>query len=192
MNTYVPFETETHTSNLWTDDYESVLEAIRINSVVLGNAHKKRYLYLRHILQYFRIPVIIFNGINSVCSVGLQPYVRQETISVITCIIALVCGVIGSIELYLSINTQIQNELVMSKEFYTLAVEIFKVLSLQRDHRSNEGKAFLEEKFSVYIKLIENSNVLTKAVQDKLAPLPIHSNQSVPSVSSNESDVSTP
>jgi len=156
----------------WSDDYEVICDSIRQNSIIMGNFHKNRYLYHKYILQFFRIPVIILSGLNSVFSVGLQPFVQQGTISIITCAISFMCGMIGSVELYLQIQNQMENELSMSKEFYMLAIEIYKCLSLNRENRTFDGKTFLEEKFNIYEKLIENSGVITKQIADKMTPLP--------------------
>jgi hypothetical protein len=173
----IQIETNTNTNTntnteLWSDDYEKICDSIRQNSVLLGNYHKKRYLYLKYILQFFRIPVIILSGVNSVISVGIQNFVQQQTISVITCVISFICSIIGSIELYLQIQTQMDNELNMSKEFYMLSIEIYKCLSLNRNHRLLDGKSFLEEKFGIYEKLIEASGVINQKLNDKLTPLP--------------------
>ena len=156
----------------WSNDIESVLENIRINSVVFNNEHTKRYVYLKGFLRYFRIPIIVFSGFNSVISVGLQPYLQQGLISAATCFVSLIITIIGSIELYLSIQTQMENELTTSKDFYLLSIDIFKILSLERQHRSVDGKKFLDDKFGVYEKLIEQSNIVHRKIQDKLAPLP--------------------
>ena len=76
----------------WSSDIESILENIRVNCVLMNSQHKKQYLYLKHILRYFRLPIILISGISSVCAVGLQPYIEQQTISVITCMLSLTCG----------------------------------------------------------------------------------------------------
>ena len=104
-----------------------VLENIRVNSVLMSNQHKKRYLYLKYLLNYFRLPVIVVSGLNSVFSVGLQPYMKQDIISVMTCLLSLICGIIGSIELFLAIQTQMENELLTSKDYYLLSIDIFKM-----------------------------------------------------------------
>ena len=156
----------------WSNDIESVLENIRINSVIFNNEHKKRFLYLKGFLRYFRIPIIILSGCNSVLSVGTQPYLQQGLISATTCLVSLIITIIGSIELYLSIQTQMENELTTSKDFYLLSIDIFKMLSLERSHRNVEGKVFLDEKFGIYEKLIEQSNIVNRRIHDKLAPLP--------------------
>jgi hypothetical protein len=156
----------------WTSDIENVLDNIRINSVILSNEHKNKYFHLKTILRYFRLPVIIISGINSIVSVGLQPYVDQGIISIMTCLLALVCSIIGSIELYLAIQKGMENELVVSKDYYILSVDIYKTLTLSKNHRPIPAKDYLDKKYNDYIKLFENSNLLAKELTDKLNPLP--------------------
>jgi hypothetical protein len=157
----------------WTTDIENVLEQIRINSVLLSKEHKKRYFYLTEILRYFRLPVIIISGINSIVSVGLQPYLPQGTISMTTCLLALLCSIIGSIELYLTIQKSMENELLSSKDYYILSIDIYKTLSLVKEHRPIPAKEYLEKKYNEYVKLFENSNLLARKITDKLNPLPL-------------------
>jgi hypothetical protein len=157
----------------WTQDIENVLEQIRINSILLSKEHKKRYFYLTEILRYFRLPVIIISGINSIVSVGFQPYIDQGTISMLTCVLALLCSIIGSIELYLTIQKSMENELTSSKDYYLLSIDIYKTLTLGKDHRSMPAKEYLDEKYNEYVKLFESSNLLARKITDKLNPLPM-------------------
>jgi hypothetical protein len=178
----------------WTQDIENVLELIRINSVLLSKEHKKRYFYLTEILKYFRLPVIIISGINSVVSIGLQPYLAQGTISMMTCLLALVCSIIGSIELYLTIQKSMENELISSKDYYILSIDIYKTLALGKEHRPIPAKEYLDKKYNEYVKLFENSNLLARRITDKLEPLPMDLPQSVSlkingSNSSSEEDI---
>jgi hypothetical protein len=92
-------------------DIENLLENIRKNCILMNKEHKKRYLYLKQILIRFRLPIICLSGVNSVVAVGLQPYLHQHIISASTCVISLICGIIGSVELYLQIDQQMKNEL---------------------------------------------------------------------------------
>ena len=157
----------------WTPDIESVLEQIRINSVILSKQHKKRYFHLIETLKYFRLPVIMLSSINSIISVGLQPYINQGTISMMTCLLALICSVIGSVELYLTIQKSMDNELTSSKDYYILSIDIYKTLSLSKEHRPMPAKEYLDSKYNEYVKLYENSNLLEKKIIDKLNPLPV-------------------
>lgn len=159
--------------NDWTKDIEDILEQMRINSVLLTTEHKKRYFLLKGKLQYYRLPVIIISGINSIVSVGLQPYLEQGIISILTCLLALMCSIIGAIELYLAIQKGMENELMMSKDYYILSIEIFKTLALDRERRPIPAKEYLDKKYWAYVKLYENSNLLDKRLIDKLNPLPL-------------------
>jgi len=159
--------------NDWTADIESVLENIRQNCVVLSNEHKTQYFYLKYILQFFRLPVIIISGINSVISVGMTGYMEQSAISITTCILALTCSIIGSIELYLAIQKGMENELVSQQAYYLLGVDIFKNLSLSKDHRPIPAKEYLERCYNEFVKLTESSNAVIRNLEDKLSPLPV-------------------
>ena len=183
--------TESVLSNDWSSDIENVLEQIRINSVMLSKEHKTKYLYLKGILRYFRVPVILISSIASVSSVGLQSYMDQQLISAITCLLSLTCGIIGSIELFLAIQSRMENELMASKDYYILSIEIFKVLTLDRENRSIGGKTFLEASYSTYVKLIENSNIIDKKIGDRLAYIDKSAKFILPTASNNNNQIAT-
>ena len=80
-------------------------------------------------------------------------------------------GILGSIELFMKVSENMEVELLAQREFYILSISIFKVLQLDAENRNVDMKLFLEESFSHYQKLIENSNVVAKKVKDKLTLL---------------------
>jgi hypothetical protein len=90
----------------------------------------------------------------------------------ITCLLALICSIIGSIELYLAIQKSMENELTAQRDYYLMSVDIYKTLSLSREHRPVPAKDYLEKQYNSYCKLIENSNTVMKRLEDRLAPLP--------------------
>lgn len=159
--------------NDWSADIENVLERIRKNSSVLSDEHKKNYFRLKNTLQYFRLPLIVISGINSVIAVGMQSYIKQETISGITCVLSLICSVIGSIELFLAIQKRVETELISSRDYYLLAIDIQKTLLLSREHRPLPAKDYLEKIYNIYIKLTEQSNLVKKSVKDELVDINI-------------------
>jgi len=180
----------------WSDDIEWVLDRIRFNSETFAKEHKKRYLYLKNTLKYYRIPIIILSAINSVVSVGAQPFFIQETISLTNCILSLLCGIIGSIELFFGIQNQMENEMNSSKEFYILSTDIFKTTSLLRPNRQIDGITFLNDSYSKYKSLVETSCIIKKKIEDRLKPLKYDkgnntSGSSESSGSSGSSDSST-
>lgn len=168
----------------WSQDIEVVLEKIRINSVILSNYHKKRYFILKENLKYYRLPVIVISGVNSIVSVGLQPYLKQSTISIMTCLLALICSIIGSIELYLMIQKSMEIEMISQRDYYLLSIDIYKVLSLGYQHRPIPAKEYLEKCYNTYCKLIENSNTVCKKIEDSLVVIPVQNIRKIESSSS--------
>ena len=152
-------------------DIEIILDRIRENCVILSNRHKKNYINLKGMLKYYRVPAILFSAMNVFASVGLQPYMQQGYISLITCGISLITGVITSIELFNGVQNSMELELDSSKNFYILSIDIYKLLSLSPVNRQVDLKNYLDEKYQIYCKLIENSNVIDKKMIDKLTPM---------------------
>ena len=155
----------------WSDDIDKVLDNIRINCVILNKLHKQRYFELKSCLKYYRLPVIILNGVNSIFAVGLQPYINQGTISLTNSLIALTCGIIGSIELFFGIQKRLENDMISQRDYYLLSVDIYKTLMLDKNNRPIPAKDFLEKSYNVYTKLIESSSTLARVKGDKLIPI---------------------
>ena len=151
----------------YTTDIETILEKIRINSILFSNAHKKRYLELNRSLKYFKIPVILLSGFSSLVAVS-QQYIPQFYITILNSGFGLVCGTIVSIELYLGISVQLAQSSALHKEYYQLATDIFKVLSMSNETRSENPATFLEQCYGTYTSLCTNSSIIEKSIQDQL------------------------
>jgi len=158
-------------ANDWSNSIEDVLQNIRTNCVLLSKLHKQRYFLLKSRLVWYRIPLIILNGFNSIISIGLQPYASQGVISITTSLISLTCGIVGSVELFFSIQKRMENDMISQRDYYLLAIDIFKTLSLDREIRPLPAKDFLEKSYNTYTKLIESSSILAKVKGDELIPI---------------------
>jgi len=156
----------------WSNDIESLLEEIRQNSINLSNSHKNSYFFYKKTAKYFRLPTIILSSINGVAAVGLTAYLDQQHISGLVCLLSVLIGIINSIELFLKVNDNMEIEREMSKEFYTLSIDIYKILQLERGNRQVSGLNYLEKKYNTYQKLFEQSNLIQGQLNDKLAQLP--------------------
>jgi hypothetical protein len=176
----------------WTTDIDNVLDAIRLNCIVLCKRHKTRYFELKYSLNYYKLPVIVLNGCNSIISVGLQPYTSQGVISLTTSLIALLCGIIGSIELFLGVQKRLEADLISSRDYYLLSVDIFKTLTLNRENRPIPAKDYLNEIYNKYVKLVESSEALVKKIEDKLNTIDINKKASEKNEDSDDIVVLTP
>ena len=84
------------------------------------------------------------------------------------------CAIITSVELYLGIQKTMENELLASKDFYLLSIDIFKMLTIDVADRLVNPRAYLDDKYKLYCKLVENSDVVVKRLADNLAVVDPH------------------
>ena len=164
-------------TNDWNTSIETILQNIRSNWVILSRLHKNRYFLLKSRLVWYRLPVIILNGFNSIISIGMQPYATQGAISLTTSLISLTCGIVGSIELFFSIQKRMENDLISQRDYYLLAIDIFKTLSLDREIRPFPAKEYLEKSYNTYTKLIESSSTLARVKGDQLIDINLSKNE---------------
>lgn len=169
--------------NDWSNDLEHALECLRINCALFSKEHKRDYFYYKRLSKYFRIPVIILGCINSVISIGFQQYMKQQNISIVSCLLSLLCSIIVMIELYLGIEKRIEMDMNSSKDYYLLSIDIQKILLLSRDKRPLPAKEHFEKVFSEYKKLIESSTIIQKKIKDRLTQ--IDSKDSIQSLTSD-------
>jgi len=154
-------------------DVEQILENIRVNAVNLADYHRKRFYHFKSFGKYFRIPIIVLSSITASASVGLQPVLDQGIISGLTCLLGFGIAVISSIEMYLGIQPAMDAELALSRDYYTLAIDIFKCLNLSRENRTEEPRSYLDKKYSDYKSLKETSSLLKHRLSvDLLATIP--------------------
>ena len=144
----------------WTEDIEQILENIRINSVILSNHHKDRFYHYKGHLKYFKLPLIVLSSITSIASVGLGGYMQQDAISLLTCLLSLTSAILASIELYLGIQKNMEQELLASRKFLLLSYSLYKLRYTDKKNRVDNPRVFLEEMYNEYTKLIETSNLI--------------------------------
>jgi len=162
--------------NDWTKEVEDILERLRQNSVSLSEYHRKRFYEYKSYAKYFRIPIILLSILNSTAAVGLvQVGVDQIIVSGISCLIGMLITMISSIEIYLSIEKSMDGEMQQSRDFYSLAIDIFKTLRLKRVDRGENGKEYMNKKYGLYAKYKETSDLMKQKLKhDNLAKIPPH------------------
>ncbi len=157
----------------WTSDIEHILRNISSNAGLASEYHRRKYLELTKSLSYFKIPIIILSGINSLASISLSNYMNQNIVSIMTAIISLIVSSISSIELYLSIQKRSDNELLTYKSYYNLSVKINSMLKLHPKHRHTDADTFLQSCLSEYENLFQSANVNGLGEHDKMVELVI-------------------
>ena len=148
--------------NNWSPSIDSLLDKIRLNCIQLTNRHIKNHLYYKGASAYFEISTIVLSVFSGSFSVGSDPFITQETISVITCSISMLITILTSIKLYMKITENSSQEQELAISFKTLALDIFKTLSLPNEDRGIDGLIYLNKIYNKYVNLVENSSILNQ------------------------------
>ena len=173
----------------WNQSIDSLLDKIRLNCVMLSNRHVTNHLYYKHVSKYFEIPTIILSVFSGSFSVGADTFLNQEVVSVVGCSISMVITILTSIKLYMKIteNSTAEQELAIS--FKSLALDIFKTLSLPEGDRGTDGLVYLNKVYNKYVNLVENSAILNQMnKKDQLLVIDPRMLSGGSSVGSNESN----
>ena len=158
----------------WSNDVETQLQNIEVNAKQQADISKHQYLDLIFLQKYFKIPVIVISGLNSVFAIGLQSFMPQSSVSIINCILAFFVATMGSIELYLGITKKMDIALNSYQSFYLLSVKINNCLRLERSHREQmDGRAFLVACLNEYEQLFTQNNITADKYEDKLTNIEI-------------------
>ena len=72
----------------------------------------------------------------------------------------MVITILTSIKLYIKITENSTQEQELAVNFKTLALELFKTLSLPSQDRGIDGLVYLNKIYSKYITLVENSSII--------------------------------
>tara|TARA_R110001632_G_scaffold149451_1_gene266889 strand:+ start:318 stop:647 length:330 start_codon:yes stop_codon:yes gene_type:complete len=100
----------------------------------------------------------------------------------------MVITILTSVKLYMKIteNSTAEQELAIS--FKSLALDIFKILSLPSEDRGTDGLVYLNKVYTKYVNLVENSAILnTMNKKDQLLVIDPRMLSSGSSVGSNDS-----
>lgn len=150
---------------------DEILNKIRLNCITLSRRHTSTYLYYKETSKFFKIPIIILSVFSGSFAVGSDAFLHQELISVVSCSISMIITVISSIELYMRIIDQIEQNKELSIKYKVLSLEIFKFISLPEPNRGTDTLVYLNEVYAEYIKLIESNEILQLGKKDYLMEL---------------------
>jgi hypothetical protein len=177
--------------NSWNYEITAMLNKIRLNSTKLSNKHRNIALQYQRASRLFDLPIIVMSTFSS--SIGNISYITSlNDKSMINLFISICITILTSIKLYLNITSNLNNEILLSREFYILSIDIFKNLNLRIENRQGNGNEYLNECYNNYIKLCEKSNLSHKIKKDELLKIDqeIDDEESISTISSNSSSSS--
>jgi hypothetical protein len=148
---------------MWSKDIVDVLQKIRKNSYSLYNKHRKRYIEYKALSRYFDLPTIVLSVFSS--SFSSLNVIDDQNKNLITTSISMFIAVLTSIKLYLNLNNTINDENSLSKDYYILSIDIYKILNLDAENRNCDAEQYLNDCYSKYVKLCEQSTILYKNIR---------------------------
>lgn len=168
---------------MWEPQTKNILDKIRMNSIKLSKLHRDTALKYSHISKYFDVPTIILSVVSS--SLGSNEYVPDDQKSSINLFISMIITIMTSIKLYLNITSNLNQEIGLSREYYVLSIDIYKNLNLPINIRPDPVQ-YLNECYSQYVKLIEQSTLNNKIKKDELLRIEYDDDCETGSSSSND------
>lgn len=150
---------------MWNHETKTILDKIRLNSIKLSNKHRATALSYQHVSRYFDLPIIVLSTISS--SLGSNSMIPETEKETITLLISMFVTIATSVKLYLNITSNLNQEISLSREYYVLSIDIYKNLNLPLDIRPDSTQ-YLNECYSQYVKLIEQSTLNNKIKKDEL------------------------
>ena len=156
----------------WHDREEAFLTKIEQQCNDYAAHHTKDHMYYNKLSSRFNIPILVISSINALTAISLNSFLDQEYVSILNAVLSAGTGVLGSIQLYMKLNEKMTNALRASILMKRLALKISKELSIDRDQRSTEGQAFLQECFAEFNTALEQGNPIEKKLRNHLSLVP--------------------
>lgn len=153
----------------WHTREEEFLSKIERQCNAYNSYFNKDYQYYHSLSSRFNIPILVVSSINALTAISLNDFMRQRYVSIMNAVLSAGTGILGSIQLYMKINEKMANALRSSILMKRLALKISKELSIDREQRSTEGQAFLQECFGEFNAALENANPIEKRISNFLA-----------------------
>jgi hypothetical protein len=171
----------------WNQEIKIILDKIRMNSIKLSNNHRETALAYQRVSRFFDLPIICISVVSS--SLGSNTLIEATAKDTINMFLSMVITILTSIKLYMNITSNLNQEIQLSRDYYVLSIDIYKNLNLSNDNRP-DPKTYLNECYSQYVKLIEQSTLNNKIKKDEL--LKIDMNDDDCDTLSSSSSSSTP
>ena len=170
-NTYNDNDNDEWANDEWSNDVEKLLTIIHDKSIELSTVHKEKYINLKLTADKFKIPIIVMSSVATFFNFGLQPYLSQQIIAIICSSLTFAVTMLGTIELYLQVNKHMELEFNISKDLYINAIDIYKILNLDKAHRPADPLHFLNERYDIFKQIIAKSDIMP----DNILPVIIKS-----------------
>lgn len=142
----------------WNDDFEDILQAVRLNSEHLSLHHQKQYVRFKILIRCFRIPTILLSSVAAVVSAGFLNFIGLDQSLATSCILNLIISTLAGLELFLGVERNMAQELQAHRAYLGLAYTTAGLLRLTRDNRPANAAAVTDRILGHHELLLQSSS----------------------------------
>ena len=106
------------------------LKRLKDSCKVQHKYYVTKYMEYRRLRVWYETPVIIFSGINSVLIAGGNGFINAEIVNIMTCMLALVVGIIQSVRTFLRVDSTAEDCLTTYRDLFRLYRDLVIMLDL--------------------------------------------------------------
>lgn len=129
----------------WTAQQEEFLRRLHFESHTLAEYNRRQFRVYSRIHQRFTIPILVISGTNSLFAVSTQAFLERDLISITNACLSLFRGILGSIQMFMKVDSKIHQSVICAHEFQKLLYRTSRELSVERMCVPTRAKSLLQK-----------------------------------------------
>jgi hypothetical protein len=159
---YLPLEEQT--LDISDDDpwsaVEPILEKIMHSSLKFHLAYKREYIASSGVRAHYGVFIILGSGVNSIFIAGGNNFISPYVITIMTCLLSLLTGLVQSLRTFFKVDEKVDNCLITSKDLFKLYCDIQFMLGQPSPSRKVDADKFQTDVTSHYLQIMDNAVTL--------------------------------
>jgi len=136
------------------------LKKLRSSCLTQHKLYVQEYMKYRNLRVWYETPVIIFSGMNSVLIAGGSGFIRADIVNIMTCMLALIVGIIQSVRTFLRVDSTAEDCLTTYRDLFSLYRDLSIILDLPISSRLVDPNKYLQDKKAAYDQIMDKAGVL--------------------------------
>lgn len=163
-HTYKPvnlgIEVQTESDDTGHDEWHATDETLTIimqSAIRYHLAYKKEYTSSNGIRAQYGVYIILGSGINSIFIAGGNNFISPYIITILTCMLSLVTGLIQSLKTFFKVDEKVDSCLIASKDLFKLYCDIHFMLGTPHQYRKVDADKYLTDITGRYVQILDNA-----------------------------------
>lgn len=118
-------------------------------------AYKKEYMRSNGIRAHYGVYIILGSGINSIFIAGGNNFISPYIITILTCMLSLITGLIQSFKTFFKVDERVDSCLIASKDLFKLYCDIHFMLGQPPQFRKVDADKYITDITARYIQILD-------------------------------------